>query len=318
MVKWGKKGVHVSPLFVDRLSFVINYTSKEDKDFVRARLKHLKYNGEGHYAHDGGKAKYKIGMYLYVEQSEQVGKLLIQADPKYLNDHFLRVEYNPATADPATVFALLNMVLPGGWGDIVTLGKFTRVDTTTDVSGLAIEDFFVCYPKMSRSRVFCKGGRTETYEIGAYDGDKCVKVYDKNAETKQWNLKHQIKKPIPAYPVTRIEIVLRPSMSVPALVLLGNPFLGLRVYEVPPLSEAKTLEFRLFVEVARFRGLHDALLVLPETERKQFKATLEKSACSWWKPGAVWAGWPVVLMDLLHISLGNATTTPDPVLVSAA
>ena len=314
----GKEGSPCLPLFIDRLSFVIKYTSKEHKDFVRKGLQHLKYDGEGHYAYDKGKAKYKFGMALYVEQWERVATLLIQADPKTFDDHFLRVEYNPATADPGTVLWLLKQVLPGGWGDIVTHGKFTRVDTTVDVSGLAIEDLLVCYPQMSRSRVFCKSGRIETYEMGAYEGNKHVVVYDKNAETKKWNLKHQIKKTIPAFPVTRIEIVLRPSMSVAALVQHDNPFLGLGLYEVPPLSEAKTLEFRLLVEIARFRGLHDTLLMLPEAKRKQFKTTLEKSACSWWKPNAVWAEWPVVLKDLLHLSFSNATTPPDQVLVSPA
>jgi len=85
------------------------------------------------------------------------------------------------------------------------------------VTGIAVEDILAHYPSMQRSRVFCKGGRTQTYELGAYDGERHVVVYDKRAELAKWNKKHSIKKPLPASPVARIEIVLRPSMPFASL-----------------------------------------------------------------------------------------------------
>ena len=303
MVKFDKKGVQVSPLFCDKLAFVIQYKTTEERNYVRDRLKNLKYDSHGQYAHDGGKRKYKIGMYLYVELYEMVNKLLIQADPKTYSDHFLRVDYNPAHADPGTVFWLLNQVLPGGWLDIATRATCTRFDATVDVTGIAVEELLVCYSKMQRSRVFCKGGKTQTYELGAYDGDKHVVVYDKCAEIEHWNLKHAINEPVPTGPVARLEVVLRPSIMFDKLIQLGNQFTGLNVYATPPLPEATTLLFRLFVEVARLRGLHDALLMLPEGTRKQFKTLLEKSACSWWDPEPIWAGWIDLVLDLLQAQI---------------
>src|SRR5438552_9776089 len=176
VVIWGKKGVKVSPLFCDKLSFVIPYTELSERKSVRERLIHLKYNSEGHYAHEGGKAKYKLGMYFYVEPYERVDKMLIQADPKFLGDHFIRVDYNAVHADPGAVHWLLNQILPGGWMDIHARAVCTRFDATVDVIGIDVADLLVYYPKMQRSRVFCKGGKTETYELGGYAGDKHIVV----------------------------------------------------------------------------------------------------------------------------------------------
>src|ERR1022692_3857131 len=220
MVKFEKKGVKVSPLFCDKLAIVIQYKTSAERNHVRQGLKYLKYNSHGHYAYDGGKAKYKSGFYLYVELSEMVSKLLIQADPKYYTDHFLRVDYNPAHADPGTVRWLLDQVLPGGWMDIATHSTCTRFDATVDVTGVSVEELLVCYPQMSRSRVICKSGKTETYELGAYQGDKHVVIYEKCAEIKQWNAKHAIKKAVPTCPVAALEIVLRPSIPFDGLIQL--------------------------------------------------------------------------------------------------
>jgi hypothetical protein len=311
MVVWGKKGVKVSPLFCDRLSFVLQYKTMEERTFVRERLKHLKYNSQGHYAHDGGKAKYKLGMYFYVEQYEQVEKMLVQADPHVLSDHFVRVDYNPAHVDSSNVRWLLSPILPGGWMDIPTRAVCTRFDATVDISGMDVADLFVSYPKMRRSRVFCKGGKTETYELGGYAGDKRVLLYDKCAEIKHWNLKHKIKVPLPPSPMARLEIVLRPSIKFDALLQLDNQFSGLRLHPIPPLSETTTTLFRFFVETARFRGLQDALLMLPEGTRKRFKAVMEKSAYSWWDADTVWSTWPILIQELLQVQVQGLPSNSD-------
>ncbi len=301
MVKLGKKGVKLSPLFCDKLSFVIQYKTTAERDYVRHRLKHLKYDGQGHYAHDYGRAKYRLGMKFYVEQAERVDTMIIQADPKMYSDHFLRVEYKPVSADPGTVFWLLDQILPDGWSDIAAHAKCTRFDATVDVVGIDIPTLLAYYPGMLLSRLFCKGGRVETVDLGAYDGDKHVSLYDKRAEIKHWNAKHSIKKPIPTIPVTRIEIALRPSLTFEALVQISNPFAGLNIYTAPPVAEAETVLFQLFLKTAQLGGLQQALLALPEKERKQFKAIMEKSACSWWDPTAIWSAWPGLIAQILKV-----------------
>jgi hypothetical protein len=310
MIKFGKKGVKVSPLFCDKLAFVIQYKTMAECNHVRQRLKILKEDSQGHYARPWGTGKYKIGMKFFIGQHEQVDTMLVQADPKTDAKHFVRVEYNPAHADTGTVFWLLNQILPGGWLDIPTLGKCTRFDATVDVAGIDIMELLVYYPGLQISRLFCKGGRFETMDLGRSDGDKRVLVYDKCAEIKHYNEEHQIKLAVPPYPVTRIEIVLRPALMFGPLADINNPFLGLNVYAVPPLSSADTLEFKLFVKVAQLGGLQQAFLGLPDGTRKQFKAIMEKSATSWWDPNAIWATWPGLLFELLQL--------PHPVIAPAA
>jgi len=301
MVTFEKKGVHVSPLFCDKLAFVIQYKTADARAFVRERLKYLRHNSEGHFAYPGGGRKYKLGMHFYVEPYERVSTMLVQADPKYWDDHFIRVDYNPAHADPGTIFWLLDQILPEGWSDIPLLAKCTRFDATVDVHRIDIMELLVSYSGMQLNRLFCKGGRFETVEFGRYDGDKRVVVYDKRAEVIHWNEKHAIKKPVPSSPTTRIEIVLRPSRTFAALADISNPFSGLSVLTTPSLSEAATLPFRLFVKVAQLGGLQQALLGLPESTRKGFKAVLAKSSCSWWNPDTIWSSWNDLILELLHV-----------------
>jgi hypothetical protein len=268
MVKFDKKGVQVSPLFCDKLAFVIQYKTSAERSHVRERLKKLKEDSQGQYAYP----EYKIGMKFYVGLHEPVDTVLVQADPKIDAKHFIRIEYNPAYADPGTVFWLLNQILPGGWSDIPTLGKCTRFDVTVDVAGIDIMELLIYYPGLQMSRLFCKGGRIETIDLGRYDGDKRVLMYDKCAEIK-----------------------------FGPLADINNPFLGLNVYAVPPLTSVDTLEFKLFVKTAQLGGLQQALLGVPEGTRKQFKGIFEKSACSWWDPNAIWETWPGLLFEVLQL-----------------
>ncbi len=82
---------------------------------------------------------------------------------------------------------------------------------------------------------------------------------------------------------------------------ISNPFAGLNIYTAPPVAEAETVLFQLFLKTAQLGGLQQALLALPEKERKQFKAIMEKSACSWWDPTAIWSAWPGLIAQILKV-----------------
>lgn len=305
MIKFIKKGISVSPLFCDRLSFVIQYPTASEQAHICNQLQKLGKSGNGHFAWHKGKAKYKFGMAFFVGQSELVDTMLVQAGPKLYADHYFRADFNPAFADPTNVRWLLDMILPGGWSDVGSLGRCTRFDATVDVTGLDITELLVYYSGMQLSRTFHKGGRLQTLDIGAYSGDKRVVVYDKCAEVKHYNLTHKVKEPVPDGPVTRVEIVMRPSLTFAALASLPNPFDSLNIYTVPPISSAKTLEFELFVKLAQLGGLQYALLTLREATRKQFKARLELSAQPWWDPSAVWSHWQALLTSVLQTSVAT-------------
>jgi len=128
------------------------------------------------------------------------------------------------------------------------------------------------------SRTFHKAGRLQTLETGACAGDKRVVVHDKGAELKHYNEKHKIKEPLPKGAVTRIEIVMQPSLTFAALANMPNPFGSLDICAVPAISSAKTLEFELFVKLAQLGGLQRALLGLPEAKQKQFKASFARGS----------------------------------------
>jgi len=308
MIKFIKSGVSTSPLFCDKLSFVIQYATLAEQSYICNQLQKLSKNEHGHFAGPKGKAKYKCGMAFFVEEWERVHTMLVQASPKSYGDHFFRADFNPAHADPTTVRWLLENILPGGWYDVATRGRCTRFDATVDVTGIDIMELLVCYSGKQLSRAFHKGGRLETLDMGAYAGDKHVVVYDKCAEVKHHNLTHKIKLPVPVGPVTRIEIAMRPSVPFDAFAKASNPFANLNIYSVPPMQSAQTLEFQLFVKVAQLGGLQSALLGLPESKRKQFKAKLDLSSQPWWDPEIIWATWSSLLHSVLQ--LPDATDEP--------
>ena len=75
------------------------------------------------------------------------------------------------------------------------------------------------------------------------------------------------------------------------------------IYTPPPVAAAETLLFQLFRKTAQPGGLQQALLGLPEKERKQFKAIREKSACSWWDPAAIGGAWPGLIAQVLQVPM---------------
>lgn len=218
--------------------------------------------------------------------------MLIQCDPIQLGVGYLRIDFNPARIDIQACNFVLAGLLPGGVQDVRMLAKCTRFDATVDVQGIHPDQLMVYYPKMTVSRSFRNKGHCETLEMGRFDGDKRITVYDKVAKAKHWNEKHAIKVAVPHDPTTRIEIVLRPAAFHDQMLELPDPFSPLSVTSCVKLLGTETDLFRIFISAAQAHGAHDVLLQLSEGNRKGIKNILEKFSCQWWKPKDLWSAWP--------------------------
>ena len=196
------------------------------------------------------------------------------------------------------VECFLLMVLPGGIDDIVDKGKVTRLDLSVDLTGIHIDSLLAAYPGMQVTRVFCKSGKMETLYLGGNEGARFVVLYDKVQEVKHQNAKWHVDKPLPFSPTTRIEIRLRPDVTLVQLAAMENPFQKLIIASLASVPEYDELTWRLFVVVARTRGAQDALLMIKDkNQRKTFRDRVKTGIPSWWQVEKLWEKWPAVLHE---------------------
>lgn len=292
-VKYATTGVTISKLFCDKFSFTIDYKSQAERQHVLSAIKELK-SYKTLYAGSFSKQSYKQGIFVCPDENVLSERLLILCDPKNPEKSFLRVAYNPARIDIEGCFGILSKLLPGGIDDIRERSSCTRFDATVDVRGISPDKLLAYYPHMQVSRSFRKSGRTETLDLGRYDGDRRAVIYDKVAKIKRWNEKHSNKQPVPRKPTTRIEIVMRPGLVHEGMANLPNPFDPLAISIYTALAPDTDL-FRMFIAAAQAHGAHDMLAILSESERKKFKNILDQSACPWWEPEKLWMQWPALL-----------------------
>jgi len=288
--------VSVSNLFCDKFTFTVDYNSADEKQHILQTIKELK-SYKCMYAGSFSKMHYKEGIFVCPDENKLSERMLILCGPKKPGKAFLRVGYNPARIDADACWNILNALLPGGIEDIQKFATCTRLDATVDVTGVHPDQILVYYPKMQVSRSFRKGGHCETLEMGRYDGDKRIVVYDKVAKIKHWNEKHAMKQPVPDKPTTRIEIVLRPGLPFNGMLGLTDMFSPLNIAAYVPTAHAETKSetFRMFIAASQVHGAHDMLLLLNESTRKAFKKILGQSACPWWQPAKLWGQWPALV-----------------------
>jgi hypothetical protein len=164
----------------------------------------------------------------------------------------------------------------------------------------------MAYPGMQVSKGHYKSGKTETLYVGGYECAKLVVLYDKVQQVKHLNATKHMKLQEPVDPTTRLELRLRPDAGIDQLRELPNPYIKLILSTVPLLSKTEQQLWRLFIAVAQFRGLQDALLMIEDKyQRKKFKESLGSTKPTWWKPESVWTRWIGLLEHVFMVKFPN-------------
>jgi hypothetical protein len=290
--------IQVSALFCDKLTLTFVPTPTQCQT-IADKVSELR--GQG-YAQNVWKPRYRTSVRFSVDPSGDAegAMLLVQLEPKSPGWPYFRCEFNPAKADMREVRRFLDDVLPGGYGALMGHGICTRIDTTVDVTGAAVDDLLLLYPHFSKTSGHYKSGRTETFYLGTRESPKHLCIYDKHAEVSRENRKRLKKDPVPLNPTTRIEVRIRAKRSVSAMLDFPNPFAALKVASFERVSAKHERYWRLFLEAARSKGAQDAILMLPRQDRPRFKKLLATGACEWWHPDKLWQQWPTVLAGILN------------------
>lgn len=294
------KSIKVSKLFCDKLSFTIDYKLPAEHLHIQQTIKEM-----GTLAIPYKQGHYKKGAKIFEGEYPSQMAMLMQWEPKHSGTSYLRVDFNPTHADMDNIHAILSQVLPGGYDDVLFRAVFTRFDATVDITGISPHQLLAYYPKKSITAVHCKSGLIETEYLGA-DGANQIVIYDKTLEIKEKKAKYNHKIPLPKYPTTRIEFRLRPGVDAAGLALVENPFINLVLKQSSLLPEVGNESWRLFIALAQVRGLQDALLLLDEGTRKDFKAKINAVSSSWWNPESIWNSWETLLADILFLKLSSS------------
>ncbi len=266
--------VSVSDMFCDKLASTIDYKSQQDQKILVANMKDL-VGSNMHVKRYTGK-QYNHRVFVYEGDYPSRMQLLIEYEPKASGISFFRIDFNPANCDMELVQAILLSILPGGIDDLPLRAKVTRIDLSVDLTGIGIDHLLAAYPGMQVSRVYCKSGKTETLQIGSYDGARFITIYDKVAQVKHMNAKWHTKIQLPPDPTTRIEIRLRPDFGLGQLKEVDNPFEKLILNTVDAIQEQDSQLLKMFVALAQFRGLQDSLLMIDDkNQRAKFKSLIK-------------------------------------------
>ena len=292
-----------SPLFVDKLSMTLDIYDSNKKNVAKDFMNIV----DEFY---GGKlwesTTYIYNKKVYIDDEY----VLFQCVPKYEGVNFFRVEYNPAKVDPVEVAQITNLFLPGGYKDLLTYGRVTRIDIATDVKKLSVGDLFFQYPGLAVSKNHLKSGSIQTAYLGDDNSVNQFVVYDKGAEIKAKNgkLGKAYKKEVPSCPLTRIEWRFRPKKICTFKTLLSsteNVFEKLNLgmlTSLPKMPKTDTEGLvKLVVELSKYQGLQQALFCVPKYRRKELMDTIMKSCkTTWWKPEELWKTLPGALERILN------------------
>lgn len=288
VVKYIKPGISVSKPFCDKVSFVINYKSPDARTFVSKKLKGLQ-NENHKWALSSGKGLYQKAMVLKDAPEGVEGTMLFQWSPWNEKTGFLRVEFNPNVVATHHWKWLFDSILPGGYKDVLALAKVTRCDFAVDVTGVTVDELLVEFGYMQRSKVFSKGGKNQTIQLGSPEAETLVTVYDKVAQLKKLSSSSTDGAvQIPTKPTTRIEIRTRPDSSIGLLPAMNNPFQKLHVQAIKDVETDDDEKFALFVAVCRLEGAQNALKRLSDSTKKSYQKLLKSTDAAWWKPVPLW------------------------------
>lgn len=294
-VYFNAKQVKVSKLFCDKLSFTIDYINHDEQAHIVQVINELVLSKM---AQPYWRWPYKKGVCIYLGEYPSQIRMIILWEPSYAGAGYMRVDLNPNYADMDYVYALLSQILPGGITDVYLKARITRFDVSVDLVGIRPDEFLAYASGKQISKIHCKSGKTETLYLGGQDSDNMIAIYNKQLEVKEKNNKYKTNIPVPKWPTTRLEIRLKPGMDIEGLIDFANPFenLVIRPFASVPVVDSEL--WRLFVALAQFRGAHDALLMLDESNRKKFRQRIEAVKCDWWNPAIIWGTWEELLSEV--------------------
>jgi hypothetical protein len=292
-----------TPLFIDKLSMTLHVSDSEKMKVMADFVEVI----DSFY---GGKLweskNYHRNKKVYIDDEY----ILFQCGPKQKGSNWFRVEYNPAKVDPAEVATLVDLVIPGGYQELIKYGRITRIDFAINVKWLKVRDLYFYYPSLSVSKISLKSGSIQSAYLGSDDGVNQFVFYDKVAEimSKNNKLGQLYKKEVPMQPLTRVEWRYRPKLICTFDNLLKgtkNSYEKLSLCMVTDVPKVPATDYeatiRQVFELGKYVGLQQALFAVPKHQRKMVKEKILKSGLSyWWQPAILWKTLPGAIAQIVN------------------
>lgn len=293
-----------SPLFIDMLSMTLAIPDHEQQTVMKNFQNDLsEYYGGTLYS----SKLYHLNNKVYLEG---VGQILFQCRPKSQNTNFFRIEWNPAKVDTDSVADIVNHLLPGGYSDLTSYGRITRIDITTDVKNLPIPRCLFHYPGMTVEYNYLKAGSIQTAYLGGKGGVNQFRFYDKVEQIKKSNADKpkQYKEPLPKHPVTRIEWQHRPKQvcTLSSINSACKPiYQKLWCGMVAKISSQPQTDFESLVHqvvrLSRYEGLPQALYGVVKHHQTEVREFIQKNThTSWWSPEKLWETFPEAIEHIVN------------------
>ena len=285
---------NVISLVIDKLTLTAHVTDAEQREEIKKAFYDASKDSSNFHPAPSRDRRYRLNVAARLGPGT---RLLAQAYPYNDATPFVRIDWSPAKAGPASIpitAARLAFLFPDGYDTFRLFGTVTRIDLALDVRGVNVNDLEFWPKRTCRTALFVDSrGRVETRYFGSSKSDAQWRIYDKRRERAAKGA------PVYDYELTRIERVLRPRQPFKELVGLKNPFRDVTVFDLtqvhPPVSPHY---WQCFNYTCRLLGPRRALNLVPRSERLNFKHALIAAKPSWWRPDELWEAWPRALAEL--------------------
>ena len=280
--------VEVSPLFIDKLSFLLkpkrdlNYFYDNALEIITTSKKEIiksaKYTKGERYKHS------------FIIELGNNTHCLAQFKPLQECNAAFRFELNPAHAGHTGINILQNYLIQffgESTEELMRQAFFSSLDIAADISYVNVDDLMIFREKTKRSAMYWgENGKVETVYLGSPRSDKQIKAYNKRVEAlENRNIDLTEEK-------TRVECSLRPrNCQLSDLLKIDNPFAGLHMLQTDDSTITNTSDLtRMFIDSCRYRGMAAALERVHSLERRtQLRSRFVKRyKANWWNVETLW------------------------------
>lgn len=310
------KKVEVSPLFIDYLCFTYDVSDLERTVVAQNFIEILGQLPDKKELYSQKKIEIKTNDGLYhlrkdVYEADIDEHIRFYCYPRNSNSNFMKVEWLPSKTESCRVADLVNLILPGGYADLVTYGTIRRVDITTQIDGVFLPDLLYHYPNLKINKNYAGSKGNESVYMGAATSEKCFTLYDKAKQVKDKNKKkYPIHKcTIPSGKKIQVEFKFKPKkqqITLSNLSTLAKPhYEKLEIMRLCFLPKQETV-FDSLVNVTisnmQTRGFNKALQMIDGKKRRDEVENRVRKLCraAWWDPVGLWGTMPLAIEPIMN------------------
>lgn len=293
---------------IDRLSFTYEPLGEASRDKLAAQIAKICDQPSSPLSvwqkrKNWGSSKYAASIAVNLGMP---ANCLLQHASLHSSLNFLRLELGGGAISSDSMKALADLLSTVSDGAItfesVALNcKVTRTDVAVDLVNIDIEDMLITGNKPGVSMgYFGIGGKAESKYLNVKKKGSNLYVYDRKVSLEKLKAKGKSEGSEYGDTVyTRVEFRLHPDRPITELgTLKHNPFKRVHLIDIESLSPPEeTHHWKLFQDSCRYRGLENALELLPPDTRKTYEDAISASTIALWRPDLLWGMWPDSLKD---------------------